>query len=263
MDSKKFDFTGPIHDLKKNIHRNNQIGVTAPSKWIQQMAIQSGVFLKSPELIPYGVDTANLKPLEKKVARSILGLPNDKHIVSFVATFVDDPRKGFKHALEAVRRLNAKKGESVLLAIGHPRSYSTNEDLLGVDCRFVGFVSDMRLLGQYLASSDVFLFPTVHDNLPLVVLESMAVETPTVAYRTGGVPEMVVHNQTGYLADQNDVDGLVKGLQEAFYTNKGRQWGLEARKRAEHLYSFKSYANAHLEFYQLLIRRHKIRTGTN
>jgi glycosyltransferase involved in cell wall biosynthesis len=109
---------------------------------------------------------------------------------------------------------------------------------------------------QYFAASDVFLFPTLNDNLPLVVLESMAAGTPVVAFRTGGVPEMVEHKKTGYLADQGDVNGLVEGLREALVSGKARDWSLAARRRAEDHYSLRQHALAHIELYEKMIAQY-------
>jgi glycosyltransferase involved in cell wall biosynthesis len=249
-----FDLTGSIQYLKRRIHKQKSIKVIAPSEWMRQMAIGSGVFAERPALIPYGIDVDTFRPIDKSTIRGILGLPVDKPIAVFAATHVDDPRKGFEFALEAARRMNAVK-DLVLLAIGHPPRTSAKLEVSGLDCRFIGFVRDTRLLMQFFAAADVFLFPTLYDNAPLVVLENMAVGTPIIAFKTGGIPEMVIHGRTGYLVDQGDTAGLVKGLEEALYRGKGLEWGGAARRRAVESYSLEQHTRAHMEFYDLLIHR--------
>jgi glycosyltransferase involved in cell wall biosynthesis len=257
MDSLGPDFTKVLHYIKKRIHNNSSIELIAPSDWIRQLASRSSVLATRPHLIPYGVDTDLIRPIDRAIVRNVLALPTDKKIVTFAATHVDDPRKGYRFALEAIKQLSIPREQLVFLAIGHPPRTPSSWIVEDLDCRFVGFIQDMRLMMQYFAASDVFLFPTLNDNLPLVVLESMASGTPAVAFRTGGVPEMVDHEITGYIADQGDVNGLVEGLREALIFGKAKDWGAAARRKAEDRYSLRQHALAHLELYERLIAQEK------
>jgi len=80
---------------------------------------------------------------------------------------------------------------------------------LGISVRFHGFVDD---LGDRLLELDVFVLPTRADNLPVAILEAMAVGLPVVATRVGGVPELVLDGETGYLVDPDDPRGLAHVL---------------------------------------------------
>lgn len=259
MNSQGFDFSGLLQLVKRKIHAYVDISVIAPSAWIRQKAIESGVFPKEPELIPYGVSIDTIRPLDKGAIRNVLGLPIGKPIIAFAATHVDDSRKGFIFALEAVRKYQSAENAVILLAIGHPPRDMATWNIDGLDCRFIGFIHDIRLLGQFFAAADVFLFPTLHDNLPFVVLENMAAGTPTVGFRTGGVPEMILHGQTGYVAEQGNVEGLVRGLKDALHDGKVEEWSSASRRRAEQLYSLENHARTHLRLYQSLI----MNTGCN
>ncbi len=252
LSSPALDFSGLLQRLKRLIHRNVDVSVVAPSEWIRQLALSSGVFRKEPKLIPYGIDLDFIRPLNKPIVRDILNLPIEKQIIAFAATHVDDPRKGFRYALEAVRQFDAGRRRVTFLSIGHPPRDMKNWNSNDFDCRFLGFVYDLRLMAQYFAAADVFLFPTLRDNLPFVVLENMAAGTPTIAFRTGGVPEMVLHERTGYLVDQGDSDGLVRGLHEALRIGKAACWGVSARCRAEDLFSLERHAISHLRLYETL-----------
>jgi glycosyltransferase involved in cell wall biosynthesis len=246
-------FTAFLQRLKRRIHKNSHIAVIAPSEWIRQLADKSGVFPQRPQLIPYGVDVESFQPVDKRTLRSQLGLPVDKHIIVYVANHLDDPRKGFGFAIEAVHKLNMSRKETVLLAIGHPPRPNSDLRTPHIDCLMYEFVQDKSLLMKLFASADVFLFPTVQDNLPFVVLENMAVGTPAVAFKTGGIPEMVVHNKTGFLVEQGDAEGLVEGLKEGLYRGKAREWGAASRTRAEYLYSLETYARAHISLYDSIL----------
>ncbi|MBI2064475.1 MAG: glycosyltransferase [Candidatus Yanofskybacteria bacterium] len=75
-----------------------------------------------------------------------------------------------------------------------------------------GYISDESLLAKYFSAADIFLFPSTADNCPLVVLEAMACGLPVVSFATGGIPELVDHQKTGYIARYKDADDLANGV---------------------------------------------------
>ena len=80
---------------------------------------------------------------------------------------------------------------------------------LGLAARFHGFDPDFR---SKLGELDVFVLPTRGDNLPVSILEAMAVGLPVIATRVGGIPEQVEDGVTGYLVEPDDVDGLASAI---------------------------------------------------
>jgi glycosyltransferase involved in cell wall biosynthesis len=97
----------------------------------------------------------------------------------------------------------------VLLTIGTTQS----RELLGhFRCRELGRLEDDGLLRLAYNAANLFVSPTLADNLPLVLLESLACGTPVVSFDVGGVPEMVRHMETGFLADRGDVGHLAHGI---------------------------------------------------
>ena len=67
-------------------------------------------------------------------------------------------------------------------------------------------------MAQYYSSADLYIFPTLADNAPLTVLEAMACGLPVVTFDTGGVPEIVKHMESGYVAKYKDQDDFNQGL---------------------------------------------------
>ena len=78
--------------------------------------------------------------------------------------------------------------------------------------RQLGYLADETLQRWAYAAADLFVFPTLADNQPLVLIEALACGTPIVAFDVGGVPEMVQHLQTGYLARYRDPADLLHGI---------------------------------------------------
>src|SRR5258706_9001390 len=69
------------------------------------------------------------------------------------------------------------------------------------------------MLALAFSAADIFVFSPLADNLPNTILESMACGTPVVSWAAGGIAEVVRHLETGYLADYQDVQDLIHGIQ--------------------------------------------------
>jgi glycosyltransferase involved in cell wall biosynthesis len=111
-------------------------------------------------------------------------------------------------------------------------------------------------LSLLYAACDVFLTPTIQDNLPLTVMESLSSGTPVVAFRLGGLPDMVVHKKNGYLSPTMDTHDLGTGLKwvlEDF--DRWQNLSIEARRTAEIRFSAKSVTGKYIRKYEAL-RRH-------
>ena len=81
----------------------------------------------------------------------------------------------------------------------------------------------------------------------------MAAATPTVGFATGGIPEMLVHNQSGYLVPPGEIDGLVQGLQRGLLEGRISDWGRQARQRVEQHYTHDIFLANHLKLYEQAI----------
>ena len=91
--------------------------------------------------------------------------------------------------------------------------FDPKHETFGISTHVLGNIRDERLLAACYNAADVFVIPSLEDNLPNTVLESMACETPVVAFETGGIPEMVSHLQTGLLVKRKDANALAEQLQ--------------------------------------------------
>lgn len=241
------DFTKLNHRIKRGLHAQGRVVTVTPSKWMSEMAYSSGMFSEPPLVIPNGVDTQLYKPTDKQKARNELGLPIDRRIILLSAGNLLDERKGTKYALKALSEI--KELKPFLLVVGLVDDNAQNL-LKEFDYHATGYIGDSAKLALVYSAADLFLFCSLADNQPLVVLETMAVGTPMVGFATGGIPEMVEQDKSGYLVTQRDVPNLIKVIRYAFEANRLSEWAQRARSRAVSIYSFDRLIENHLALYE-------------
>lgn len=204
------DSTRILARMKARSYEKGRFLVTAPSEWLVQRARES--ILKSREVrhVPNGIDTTIFHPRNRAAVRETLGLPQDKKIVMFAADAATiNPLKGYDYLSKAFAhpRLSARN-DLLLLGIG-----GTAGDIRGeFEVRWEGRIDNSRIMAAYYAAADLFVLPSLAENSPLTVLEAMACGVPVVAFDVGGVPELVIHKKTGYLANYRDISDLAEGI---------------------------------------------------
>ena len=185
------------------------LAVVTPSAWLTRLAQSSKVFNgRRVETIPNIFFAESFRPTDRLVARLRLGLPLDKKLVVFGAENVNSRRKGGDILVESIRYLKAmgeaKDVEGVFFG-------ASNLDL-GIKGHNMGHVSDEAKLSLIYAAGDVFAFPSREDNAPQTVIEAMLSGTPIVAFPVGNVPELVRHEDTGFIARYEDARHFAEGL---------------------------------------------------
>lgn len=187
--------------------------VVTPSNWLAACARSSSLFAdRRVEVIPNGIDTKVFKPLDRKVCRHILNLPEDKHLILFGAMgATSDENKGFdllRQAMAVLPRQVAGK-KCMLVVFGAQRLELPD---LNVEVRFMGTLADDTALSVLYAAADVMVVPSKQENLPNTIMEAMACGTPPVAFRTGGIPDLIEHQHSGYLAEPFETGDLARGI---------------------------------------------------
>ena len=193
---RNFDFTSVFHRIKKYVLQKSHIHFVAPSKWIADMAYETGYLKEYPTIIHNGIDTKVFKPLTKETVRKELQLPQKRFIILFSAANIHNPYKGFQEALSILEKL--QNMNPFLLFVG-TQEQTLQQTLKGFDFLCTGYIQDSSLLNKYYASADIYLNTTLADNFPLTALEVMASGTPNFGFDTGGMQEMVTNNVNGFL----------------------------------------------------------------
>ncbi len=243
---RNWDLSRWIWQRKSQAWQNIPLTIVAPSEWLAKCARSSSLFRNLRiEVIPNGLDLKRYRPVNGQIVRSLLNLPQDKQLVLFGAIkATSDRRKGF-HLLQAALQSLCQSGwrEKIeLVVVG--ASQSDQQTDLGFKTHYLGKLSDDISLAQVYAAADIFVAPSLQDNLPNTVVEAIACGTPCTAFKIGGMPEIIEHQQNGYLAQPFEVEDLARGI----------AWVLEDKER-HHKLSDRARAKAEQEFTQELQAR--------
>lgn len=211
----KHDLSYKVFRRKKELYKHSDIYFVTCSKWLGRQAKNSALFtglhLTS---IPNPIDTRVFHPMEKSEARHRAGLPDDKRIILFVSQKVTDERKGMSFFVDAVNKLveihpDLRENTAIAILGGHSEDVA---ERLHLPTYPLGYVSDEKTIVSVYSSVDVFVLPSLEDNLPNTIMEAMACGVPCVGFRVGGIPEMIDHLKNGYVANYRDTEDLSKGL---------------------------------------------------
>lgn len=243
---------------KKNAWRK-AIHIVTPSKWMGECARRSELMEDWPIMvIPYPIDLTIWAPLDQQQARAILQLPLDRPLVLFGAVGgTVDGRKGADLMLEALQKLKIEikdttLGKLELVVFG--QSKPTEVPNLGFPIHYSGRLNDNISLRLLYAAADVFVIPSRQDNLPNTGLEAHACGTPVVAFRTGGLVDIIDDRVTGALAEPFDTSSLAQSLRWVLENSQRRkELGAAARRRAEYLWNPPKIAGMYREIYETAI----------
>ncbi len=209
-------------ERKKRIFSSLPIHVIAPSRWMAAEAAASGIIpLERIHVIPCGLDPAVYHHTEDEVAEPGVTL-------LFGCQNVLERRKGYQELRAALNHCmtDARFATAVSEGMIRLRTFGkvAAEGMdLPVPVSHLGKIDGENAVADILRSSSAFLCPTLDDNLPNVVMESLACGCPVIAFDTGGVPDMVTHQLNGLLAAKGDVAELARHLTDFCLDSSHRQ----------------------------------------
>jgi glycosyltransferase involved in cell wall biosynthesis len=241
---------------RKYKHWRQPLQIVCPSQWLAGCVKQSALMHDWPlSVVPYCLDTARWQPINQQLARQLLGLPIDVPILLFGAVGGgEDPRKGFDLLLQALGQLRCQRSDLQLLVFGQLAPREPPE--LGFPIHYTGRLHDDLSLRALHSAADLMVVPSRQDNLPNTAVEAHACGTPVVAFRTGGLPDIVEHKRTGYLAQPFDTQDLAAGISWVLEDPQRRiGLGHAARQRAERLWNPARVAGFYAEVYGSVIER--------
>jgi glycosyltransferase involved in cell wall biosynthesis len=251
----KKDISFQIHQKKLKLFSTGNISFIASSNWMAENARNSSLIGNRKIIVlPNPIDTTVFKPVEKIAIRAKLGLPRDKFLILSGAANLKDKRKGFSFLIEALSvmmKRNPEISENYgLVTFG--KSSEVNDSVIPVYPQsYLKNDSEIAMLYQ---AANVYVIPTLEDNLPSTVMESLACGTPVVAFNTGGIPDMVDHKISGYLAELRNVQDLITGIDWVKNHAASAQLGQNCRKKVLENFSHEIIAEKYLNFYRSLLR---------
>ena len=229
--------------------------VVAPSQWLANCARESQLMRDwRIEVIPYPIDLNAWRGLSKEQARELLGLPKNAKIVLFGAVGGEkDKRKGFDLLLKSIHLLKEKTAAPIMLCVAGQSEPLYPPDL-AFPVKWLGYLHDDISLNIAYSASDAVVIPSRQDNLPNVGIEALASGTPVAAFETGGLPDIVTHQKTGWLAKAFDPEHLAIGV-AWMIENEARHEALcsAARKYAEDTFSESNIAKKYIDLYTSIL----------
>jgi glycosyltransferase involved in cell wall biosynthesis len=243
---------------KARAWKHLNLTVVTPSHWLAECAQSSALFHNYPvAVIPNGLDLARYRPFDRRMARDLLNLPQDKQLVLFGAiNATRDLRKGFHLLLPALERLSqmATADQLELLVFGA----SGPHDLIPLDLkiRYLGRLNDDLSLALAYSAADVFVAPSMQENLSNTVLEAIACGTPCVAFKIGGMPDMIEHQVNGYLVQPFEPEDLARGIHWILADHDRHQiLSTAARQKAEQEFDANLQAQRYLDLFNTVVSK--------
>ena len=233
---------------KQAAYSLGKIHFVACSNWLKDLALKSELTAnQNVSAIPNPINTNVYQSKDKMALRKALNLPLNKKIILFAAAKVSDKRKGIDYLVEASKIMASKKNDCLFLIAG-----SNSEEIivqLALPADNVGYVASDKMPDMYNVA-DVFVTPSLQENLPNTIMESMSCGTPCVGFNVGGIPEMIDHKKNGYVANYKDAEDLAKGLLWVLEEADAKDLLENARIKVIENYSEGIVVKRYLEIYQ-------------
>ncbi len=255
--SNKKDFSNKIFLAKKDLYDFANLSIITCSNWLANEVKKSALLKdKRVEAIPNPIETNIYIQYDKKETRTKFNLPQDKFLILFVSMTVKDTRKGFSYLKRALKELNETNNirDEIELMILGAADESMIQDL-PFKTNLLGRLNSEKEIAECYSAADLFVAPSLEDNLPNTVMESLSCGTPVTAFRIGGMPEMIDHKQNGYLAEERDEEDLINGILWYFNLEEGNKKPIQANARKKILNNFtpEIVGKKYKEFYKSLL----------
>lgn len=254
---KGFDLNRWIWERKRK-YWQKPMYIVAPSQWLGECVQQSALMRNWPvSVIPNPINTEQWQPYDKKQIRQELDLPVEMPLVLFGAMGGGkDPRKGFDLLKKALGYLKNENQQLQLVIFGEAQPHQVQD--FGFPVRYTGHVKDESYLCKLYSAADVMIVPSRQDNLPNTAVEAISCGTPVVAFQVGGLPDIVVHQKTGYLAHPFEPIDLAYGIQWVLEDPQRHiQLCAQARAHAVEKFAYPVVAKQYLALYEEVLERHR------
>jgi len=222
---------------KRGLARFDNVAAVAPSRWMRDCAAGSGVFAPARcHHVDNAVESGVFRPIEKAAARAALGIAPDVRTILFGADNNLEKRKGFDHLIGMLAALKTMSGcrhapSSESVTVLNFGLGSLDLDASGFPVHQLGQIREDQRMALAYSAADLLVLPSLEDNQPNVMLESMACGTPVVSFAVGGMRETIEDGRTGRLIAPFDVPALAQAVGDLLADPEARRrMGMAARE---------------------------------
>ncbi len=245
---------------KMEAYANLNFHIVAPSQWMaNSVKISSLLGARKVNVIPNTIEIDVFKPYVKTEAKKLLKIAPEKFVLmSGFMPSKNDKHKGTAYLLEALQKFSKRPGikkENIELVIfGNKENAEMPE--FPFKTTFLGTVNQDEHLAKCYSAADAFVIASLEDNLPNTVMESLACATPVIAFKTGGIPDMVKHQENGFLATYASAVDLANGMEWLYRLHDRTMLQKAARRTILTTFSPDVVARKHLHLYETLLEHH-------
>ena len=255
----KKDLSNLVFKKKKEIYQLAPVTFVTCSRWLKERASQS-ILLNGHTIvdIPNPINTSLFKPQSMVEARKKMRLPNDKKLILFGSVKVTDKRKGIDYFIESCKLLAEKspnlKEELGVVVYGKNSEYL--KSLIPFQVYALDYISSEKELVNIYNAVDLYVTPSLEENLPTTIMEAMSCGVPCVGFNVGGIPEMIDHLHNGYVAEYKSAEDLSNGVIWALSESEYQTLSGEAYRKAISNYSESIVAKKYIDIYNKITGNH-------
>lgn len=248
----KKDLSYRVFKKKKELYLQTPITFVTCSQWLEKRARTSALLEgKTIINIPNPLNINLFKPRNRAESRAKYGLPQDKKLLLFGSVKITDKRKGIDYLVEACHMLAEKYLEmrETLGVVVFGNQSTQLESMLPFQVFPQNYVSDEKELVNIYNAVDLYVTPSLEENLPNTIMEAMACGIPCVGFNVGGIPEMIDHLHNGYVAQYKSAEDFANGIHWALTENEYPALSKEACRKAVSSYSERIVAKRYIDLY--------------
>ena len=254
------DLSTRIFKKKYKLYKSAPITFITCSKWLRDRAKQSALLQNHIIIdIPNPIDTGLFRPIDKLEARKRESLPTDKKLILFGAAKITDKRKGIDYFIECCRILAERYPElqKNLGIVVYGNGAEELKSAVPFQVFPLNYIDNEKKIVDIYNAVDVFVTPSLEENLPNTIMEALACGLPCVGFNVGGIPEMIEHKVNGYVSEYKSAADLANGihwtLQEATYDNLRKA----AVEKVEKCYSEQIVAEKYIQIYDSMTNKNR------
>ena len=255
----KKDLSNQVFKKKKEIYQSAPVTFVTCSRWLKERASQSAL-LKGHTIvdIPNPISTGLFKPQNALAARNKMELPTDKKLILFGSVKVTDKRKGIDYFIESCKLLAEKYPEmkEELGVVVYGKNSECLKPLIPFQVYALDYISNEKDLVNIYNAVDLYVTPSLEENLPTTIMEAMACGVPCVGFNVGGIPEMIDHLHNGYVAEYKSAEDLANGIIWTLSESEYQSLSEEACRKAVSNYSESIVAKKYIDIYNKITGDH-------
>ncbi len=233
---------------KKKIAAFDNMYIMSPSQWMNE-CVEKSVLFKDKEriIVPNMLNISRFSFVDKSVARQILGLPLDKQLILFAADGgTANSYKGWHFLKNSLKQINER--ELGLVVLGNHLSLDECS-VIPYPVYSLGRITDECALPLLYNAVDIYVTSSLVESFGQTIVEAQSCGTLVVGFNTGGIPDIIIHKKTGYLAELGSIEDLKEGICWALDNCDNEDLKVALRESVKSKFSYETVVEQHVNFW--------------